>query len=63
LEHLQDFYSSYSGLSLNEATSFLSSAGISVLIDFGIKIIERKIIKRNRENLKLISELLCSLSQ
>jgi hypothetical protein len=46
------FYSSYSGLSLNEATSFLSSAGITVLIDFGIKVIERKIIKKKSRKSK-----------
>jgi hypothetical protein len=42
------FYSFYSGLSFNEATSFLSSAGITALIDFFIKVIERKIIKRKK---------------
>jgi hypothetical protein len=46
------FYSSYYGLSFNEATSFLSSAGITALIDFFIKVIERKIIKRKNRKEK-----------
>jgi transcriptional regulator GlxA family with amidase domain len=35
-------------LGFNEATSFLSSAGITALIDFCIKAIERRITKKRK---------------
>jgi hypothetical protein len=39
------FYSSCFGPSLNETTSFLSSAEITVVVDFSLKIVRREIKK------------------